>query len=676
MFNLRHRGLLILLPAVAFAAAFFATIPARAQTAVVYGVSVNETTGDVSGYAWSDAVGWIDFNPVVYDPVTHAFSGSANITGITSQGGNGQLSMQGDCTPTCGGYGVSLQKPTNVFQGYAWNDAIGWVQFKTTLSQITQDSSADPSVEGYAWNDNIGWISMSNAGVPPAGTCDASPKNTCLWAWNDNIGWITHNSVDNPSSPKYGMHIDASTGEVSGYIWSDVAGWINLDPVAPYPASPTNAVQFDPNTRQLSGWAKIEGYGSNGWIKFRDTTPVAYGVSVSANGDFTGYAWNDSVGWIDFAPTGYPAVKQDDNLNPSVSGWAWNDTIGWIATSFVEHDIQYGVNLESDGHITGYAWSEIGWIQYDPASGYPSAPSYSTRWDPNTGEVSGWARAVSMGAAYGNGWIKMRSTAGDSITYGVNISRKTGLWSGYAWNDVFGWIQYNHPFGAVYTKFPSSGPVAPVLDNPVDNVDTYTIYPATALTPAMIWSSYTALDGSTQQQYQIQIDDDPDFSSTVVDETLASTSSSYAVGIGDLAYNVTYYWRVRVESTNNEWSPWGTQGSNGETNSFRTPLHAPPVCNFSSNPSTPIPNNPTKFTDLSTTFGGATMAHWAWDFGDGTTQSGNDPLTDKNPEHTYVSESQVVIKLDGIDSDGYACSKTSDVSVNNVLPEFHRVIPR
>lgn len=650
--------------------------PAQAQS-VFYGVDVNETTGDVSGYAWNDGVGWIDFNTVSYNVSTGEFSGNANIVGITDQGGNGNLIMKGDCTPSCGGYGVILQKPSNLFAGYAWNDLIGWVQFASDFSEVRQ-TAGDPSVTGWAWNDNIGWISLSNAvQVPPSGTCDASPYNTCLWAWNDNIGWISHNSVDNPVSPKYGMDIDETSGEVTGYLWGDSAGWINLDPAGPFPAEgPAYAVQYDANTRQFSGWAHIEGYGANGWIKFRDTAPIAYGVDLAANGDFSGYAWNDTLGWFEFAPTGYDAVHHDADLEPSVSGWIWNDAIGWISTSFVEHDVEYGVNLEEDGRLIGYAWSEIGWIQYDPAGPYPDAPAYSARWDANTGQVSGWARAIGMGAAYGNGWIKLRSTGADTIAYGVNISRNSGLWSGHAWNDVFGWIEYNHPYGAVYTKFDATGPVMPNLVSPVGNVDTYTLYPASALTPAMTWSAYAALDGSTQQQYQIQIDDDPDFSSTLIDETVPSSSSSYAVGLGELVYNVTYYWRVRVQSSGGDWSGWATQGANGESNSFRTPLHAPPLCNFFTTPSTPIPNVATQFTDTTTAFGGATISQWSWNFGDGQVLTGNDPSVHKNPEHTYAAEAQVVIQLTATDSDGYSCMRTSDLSVSNVLPEFDRVIPR
>lgn len=688
MLRMWVKNLCLSFGAIAIVSAFFALqsyLPQQkmadvsAQT-VYYGVNIDEATGDVSGYAWSDGIGWIDFGAVTYNNTNGELSGNANIVAITNQGADGQLSMRGDCTPSCAGYGVTIDLITKNFSGSAWNERIGWVLFSTTYSTVLHRASEDPSVEGWAWNDNVGWISMSNrSSTPPSGTCNASPHNTCLWAWNDSIGWITHNSVDNPETPEYGVGIDETSGAVTGYAWNDAGGWINFAPTSGYPAAPFNAVQYDPATRQLSGWAQIEGYGANGWIKLRDTSPVAYGVTIASNGDFSGYAWSDTYGWIEFAPSGYNPVHQDADLEPSVTGWAWNDSLGWISMAFTTYGIEYGVDVESNGNVTGYAWSEIGWIQYDPAGPYPSAPNYATRWDPVSGQVSGWARASGMvGGAYdGTSWIKMRSSAGDTVNYGVTISRTTGNWAGYAWNDTFGWIQYTHSFGSVYTKFASTGPVTPVLQTPLNCADTYSTDPGSPLSPTVDWSDYVALDTSTQQAFQLQIDDDPLFGSTLVDETVPSTASSYSIGLGQLTYNLTMYWRVRVQSSNGDWSEWGTTGTLGtESNCFRTPLHPAPVCNFTSNPATPALANPTQFTDTTITYGGAGISQWSWNFGDGNTLVGSDPSVHKNPEHTYASLGNITISLGVVDSDGYSCSKNVSTNVSQSLPDFRRVIPR
>ena len=55
------------------------------------------TTDNVSGWAWSENIGWISFN---------------NTTG----GGTTN-------------YGVNINPSTGVFSGYAWSENIGWIDF-------------------------------------------------------------------------------------------------------------------------------------------------------------------------------------------------------------------------------------------------------------------------------------------------------------------------------------------------------------------------------------------------------------------------------------------------------------------------------------------------------------------------------------------------------------------
>lgn len=76
---------------------------------------------------------------------------------------------------------------------------------------------------------------------------------------------------------------------ITGYLWGDELGWINL--------APTGAgVTVDPNTGILYGTAFSQ---SSGWINFR---PTNGGVVINANGELSGYAWNGGAygGWIKF----------------------------------------------------------------------------------------------------------------------------------------------------------------------------------------------------------------------------------------------------------------------------------------------------------------------------------------------------------------------------------------
>ncbi len=80
------------------------------------------------------------------------------------------------------------------------------------------------------------------------------------------------------------VHVTSST--VTGYAWSEYAGWINL--------SPTYGGVSNTSSGVLSGYAWGE---QTGWINFNPTTG---GVSIDSSGVFSGYAWSQNFGWIVF----------------------------------------------------------------------------------------------------------------------------------------------------------------------------------------------------------------------------------------------------------------------------------------------------------------------------------------------------------------------------------------
>lgn len=74
-----------------------------------YKVSRDSVTGDLSGWAWSDSIGWI------------SFCGNAS-AGSTWNGS----SWICPASPT---YQVKVNPTTGIFTGWAWNDAVGWISF-------------------------------------------------------------------------------------------------------------------------------------------------------------------------------------------------------------------------------------------------------------------------------------------------------------------------------------------------------------------------------------------------------------------------------------------------------------------------------------------------------------------------------------------------------------------
>lgn len=142
--------------------------------------SANATGTPITGWGWSDGIGWI--------------------------------SMNCSNTSSCGtsNYGLSI------------------------------DSSGN--ITGYAWSDNIGWISANPSDLTgcPSGTCTATVDATSgvFSGWLRAIegsgaqhgasdGWISLNG----SSPAYGP-VDSNTGTISGYAWgSNSIGWVDFSRV-------------------------------------------------------------------------------------------------------------------------------------------------------------------------------------------------------------------------------------------------------------------------------------------------------------------------------------------------------------------------------------------------------------------------------------------------------------
>jgi len=141
------------------------------------------TEHNLSGWAWSENVGWISFNCL----------------------------NQNSCVKV--NYGVNLDPQTKVFSGYAWSENVGWITFNES------ELSGCPQAPCRAWlgqdNKVYGWA-RALAG-----------KSTQSGGWD---GWIKLNGTN------YGITFNPSTGEFEGWAagWDDtkeeaVIGWISFN---------------------------------------------------------------------------------------------------------------------------------------------------------------------------------------------------------------------------------------------------------------------------------------------------------------------------------------------------------------------------------------------------------------------------------------------------------------
>ena len=137
-----YRNLLFIV--IAIGSLFLVSIPAFASSSVTIGgtaevvntlgildfdghnsnVGVDSSTGDVTGYVWSEDLGWIDFD-------NNGGAGSVNINLE-----NGQVSGSAYVVNTGGtidftnfNSNVIVDLENNTVSGYAWSSDLGWIDF-------------------------------------------------------------------------------------------------------------------------------------------------------------------------------------------------------------------------------------------------------------------------------------------------------------------------------------------------------------------------------------------------------------------------------------------------------------------------------------------------------------------------------------------------------------------
>ncbi|MEK7659861.1 MAG: hypothetical protein AAB343_01525 [Patescibacteria group bacterium] len=177
---------------------FIGTLALAALAMFAFQPASAATTDNLSGFAWSETIGWISFNDT--DPPT----GGA-------------------------GYGVKVSS-TGVISGYAWANPED-----TNAGAMLSPWMATNSITK---TDNIGWLSFNSIDTS---TCPTAPN--CQAALNKSTGQVTGWArfilgSELPNGGWVRLRGTATTGAVygvsvsacqwSGYAWSDDFGWINF----------------------------------------------------------------------------------------------------------------------------------------------------------------------------------------------------------------------------------------------------------------------------------------------------------------------------------------------------------------------------------------------------------------------------------------------------------------
>lgn len=487
------------------------------------------------------------------------------------------------------------------------------------------------------------------------------------------------------------------------------------------------------------------------------------------------------TGFIIFNKYSKPA---EAGANENVYGWAWSGApeieggvlktgLGWISFNNTSGggNQSYGVNIESDGRLTGYAWagggvnaggslaSTIGWIKFGPllkldAESYPNCPlttcpggtpNYPAKFDSNTKKITGWARACA-GTVNGDcnsatrtdgwdGWILLGPIVKGGTDYGVWIDTSVSptQFRNWAWgSDIIGWISFNCKEGGYNEVTKEISDICSTSDYKVmtnlavvsiptvSNLETRGMFCAGSPN-GLVELSWKYNGTYPQAKYRLQVDNDSDFSSPVVDATsfqvvqpgdrgTAGVSVKESPGTNELEYNKEYYWRVEVWDNQNTESIWSStycpsiqevqEGQILDRTCFKTPKHPYPRVDFSWFPENPSMDELVQFCSVEedkmvdpgpppiyeiicspslTTCYDSACVSWNWTIPD---PSGPDweyeigySSSSKNPLGKFKTPGPKNASLEVWDSDGYHCAKTEPITSQLPLPEWKEIAP-
>jgi hypothetical protein len=174
-----------------FCSTFF-VVPYVKEASAVFNTPI-----ELSGYAWSDTIGWISLNCRTGGPTGNNICASRP-------------------------YHVQIETDKDL-TGYAWSDNIGWIKFGGLSAQPAAGGNARiVGSNALGWS-LAGWIRACAGTV--TGNCSSMTNSIDGWD-----GWISLNCTNISgacASANYGVAV--GDGSFNGYAWgSSVVGWVTF----------------------------------------------------------------------------------------------------------------------------------------------------------------------------------------------------------------------------------------------------------------------------------------------------------------------------------------------------------------------------------------------------------------------------------------------------------------
>jgi len=622
------------------------------------GYSCQNNLDNISGWAWSENIGWISMT----------------------------------CKNHLSDSLASWNSTTGVVSGYAWSDNIGWISFNCADNKVCSNtnqfcvSDSDCPGEETCVDIRDGCALVSDYNV----IIDTVSGEFSGYAWSDSVGWLSFNRGDTGTPP--GAPYNGSEGYIAKKSLNEITGW----------------GKFLSASGGWDGWIKFSCYGDEcGTSNFE----------TYFSGDYIGgYAWgSDIVGWISFG--GSCAINYMAQINPEdgqIFGEAWSENIGWIS---FQRDVTgtppaapYNSSEAYIAKMDTTSCQMTGWARAIAAcnDNYWGGSACTSS---GAGDKSGgW-----------DGWIKL-NRGGGSPDYGIILNSSTGEFEGWGWGDgaldgegVVGWISTNDtdydgspgPYDYQITST-FSCETGPTLSTSSESWS----YCSDSKHPTLNWAC-----SETQIGRQVQIKEKGgaascsvvDFTEVVWDKTdseasasISSKSLTDAAG-QDFAWNTNYCWRAKCQSDSG-WSSWVI-----DSDGFETPLNNYPTSDFTWGPLQTLKTDEwfyfyddvnksaedySKCYDSSGNIISCTSRNWTFegadsycecsnencedsvclDDGDVRTNQGtnDDPIGIKI--RTRPGDSITTVSLQTCDSNNYCCTQSQDISTIR-SPKWREIIP-
>ncbi len=199
-------------------------------------VSVNTVSAsNISppSFAWSESVGWIQFDTIPGD-VTVSDSG---ITGHAYNDNIGWITLDG----------VANDGEGNL-SGYAWSESVGYIDF----SDITILSN---QFQGYAYNDNIGFISFNCSNNSSCGDVDYKVSTTWAPAIEEPVRTTRRSSGTSIQSQVQNL-ANMGNQEAANSLTQE---WSHLFPPTDVPTSGISGADVS-STRELQRFLNTNGF--------------------------------------------------------------------------------------------------------------------------------------------------------------------------------------------------------------------------------------------------------------------------------------------------------------------------------------------------------------------------------------------------------------------------------